>query len=210
VVAAFLVIAMAVSPAWAVVINIGTFDGYQDAPQFATPVGSMTLFLRHSNGKVYRAETNSRGVGQVDLPPGTITQCQAYSEDQLVESWACNIPVGKKAIRLALKNAQTQTRDETPLAIDSRPRAVTAVANKDGSLAFLGYNPLLHAYFITALYLNPLYAILLTNTWSITHEYLMAQIVQTVLTYWVLIVIARAAAETAGGNPGQGDAGGTQ
>ena len=49
---AMVLVALAAQPAGAVVIT--TFTGNSDAPGLATPVGFVTLFLRHQDGKVYR------------------------------------------------------------------------------------------------------------------------------------------------------------
>lgn len=196
----YLVLALGSSPAWGVVVNFGAFDGYQDAPQNATPVGHVTFVFHHSNGETYRVDTDARGIGKANIPPGTILWCQAYAEDQLISSWFCYIPVGAKAQRDALKNAETQTENDTPIPADSQPRAVTAVADKTGDLTFFAYNPLLQIYFITAAVLVARYITLIKYNWGITHDYLMATFMATaVTTAWVLIFFGQLSSKMAGG-----------
>lgn len=192
VVAAYLVIALAVSPAWGVVINIGTFDGFADAPYSASPTASVTLFLRHSNGKTYRTTTDSRGIATVDVPEGTIESCQAYAEGNHVATWKCNIPVGKKAFQKALKKAEKQTETTTPTAIDTQPNTVVVAANKDRSLTFLGYNPLLDIYFLTTSIIVATYLNLILTTWVMTRDRLLTMLTATTVTaYFVMIFFGR-------------------
>ena len=196
----YLVVALGFTPAWAVVVNFGTFEGYQDTPQHATPVAFITLKMHHSNGKHYTATTDARGVARVDIPPGTITYCQAYSEDELIASWACKIPVGEKAVKVALKDAKTQTEEDTPIAIDSNPRAVTALGKNDGSLIFLGFNSLEQLYFTVAVVLIARYLTLIKNTWSITHDYLLTTFMATTVTAWVLVFFGQFSGRMSGGS----------
>lgn len=195
----YLVVALGFTPAAAVALNVGAFDGYQDTPQNATPVGHITFVFHHSNGKPYRVDTDARGVAKADIPPGVILWCQAYAEDELISSWPCYIPVGAKAQKDALKNAKTQTEEETPLTADQHPRAVSAVANNDGSLIFFAFDPLLQLYYITAVILVARYIALIKGTWAITHDYLMTTFVATAASAWVLIFLNKLSSKLAGG-----------
>ena len=128
---AVLLAAVAAQPAAAVVIT--TLNGNSDAPQFATPVGFVTLFLRHQNGTVYRVTTGALGTATVDIPPGVIEWCQAVYEASLVASFACVIPIGEEALAAATSGATTQTAGESPQN-EEDPSVAVVVAKQGGGV----------------------------------------------------------------------------
>ena len=128
---AMVLVALAAQPAGAVVI--ATLTGNSDAPGLATPVGFVTLFLRHQNGKVYRVTTGARGTATVDIPPGVIEWVQAVYEASLVASFATAIPIGEEALAAVASGATTQTAGESPQN-EEDPSVAVVVAKQGGGV----------------------------------------------------------------------------
>jgi hypothetical protein len=99
---AALLVALMAQPAAAQVL-VATYWGYADAPEFAAPAMYVDVFLTHENGKVYGVKTGSIGVTLAEIPPGLITNCQAWQEARHLDSWPCIIPVGKESFEKLLR-----------------------------------------------------------------------------------------------------------
>jgi hypothetical protein len=112
---AALLVVLVAQPAAADKVILFTMLGDADAIEFATPAMDIDLFLWHENGKVYRANTGSRGVAVKEIPLGVIRGCQAYQEDSILASWTCNIPIGIEALEKMRRASNMLSETDSPI-----------------------------------------------------------------------------------------------